>query len=133
MVQVLYTLPPYSLFLIMYPYLVHIHAMGKARERGQWITDHVGWASDQCLPYRFNANISEREHIHIGGVLTIQAPGPLMCTLAHGPRPVDKRFALADCAGKLEGCINPQHLRWCSGAERAEINARWARRQEEWE
>jgi hypothetical protein len=95
--------------------------MGIMTERRDWILAHVSHDAPGCLFYPFNADTSRPEYIDYGGRKS-WSPSRLMCTLAKGPPPPGKRFALAACAGKLEGCIHPKHVRWMDGAERAKLN-----------
>lgn len=95
--------------------------MGITAERRDWILAHVSHDGDDCLFYPFNADTSAKEFFNVLG-RTSWSPARLMCMLAHGEAPPGKRFALATCTGKLEGCIHPRHLKWMDGTERAIIN-----------
>lgn len=95
--------------------------MGITADRRNWILDHVKHEGEACLFYPYAADTSRPEFFNCLG-RTAWSPARLMCTLAHGEAPPGKRFALAECAGKLDGCVHPRHLKWMDGAERAILN-----------
>lgn len=95
--------------------------MGITAEKRAWMLAHVDYDGEACLFWPWNVDTAARDYFNFRGVAT-WSPARLMCTLAHGPQPPGKRFALAACAGKNDGCIHPKHLRWMDGAERAKIN-----------
>jgi hypothetical protein len=95
--------------------------MGIMAERLAWILEHRNHEGDDCLFYPFSADTSRQEWIEYGG-RTAWSPARLMCTLAHGDPPPGKRFAVACCVNKNEGCISPKHLEWLDGKQRHNIN-----------
>lgn len=83
-----------------------------------WLEEHKDNESDECLIWPFSRNVSGYASVKYRGAQ--QSACPVMCTLAHGPKPAPEYEAAHSCGKGHLGCINPQHLRWATPKENAE-------------
>ena len=81
-----------------------------------WLTAHVDYAGDECLPWPFSAKSQQGYGASTFNGKQMNA-SRIMCILAHG-EPADQKMDAAHSCGKgHEGCVNPRHLRWATTAE----------------
>jgi predicted DNA-binding protein (UPF0251 family) len=80
----------------------------------EWIDQHTGTESDECLIWPFARSPDGRAHMHGG------RPSRLMCERANGPAPSSTHQAAHSCGRAHLGCVNPRHLRWATAQENAE-------------
>lgn len=88
-------------------------------ERLKFFHDHRNDKDEgRCLMYPFGVTTMTTEYVK--GIGNIQ-PNRLMCTLAHGHAPADRRYYAVNTTMhcKSENCIHPTHLKWATGPERA--------------
>lgn len=81
-----------------------------------WITAHVGYGGDDCLPWPFESWSQGRGIIRLPGGQNMIA-SRYMCILAHGEPPTPEHEAAHNCGKGHLGCMNPRHLRWATSAE----------------
>lgn len=81
----------------------------------QWIIDHIGHSSDQCLTWPFGTRADGRGAILIDG--RHQYAHRHMCLLAHGEAPSPDYETAHSCGRGHFGCVNPKHLRWATRSE----------------
>lgn len=81
----------------------------------EWIFDHLGYKSDDCLKWPFSTDDSGYGSIRYEDRTT--SPHRLMCILAHGERPTADHEVAHNCGKGDEGCVNPKHLRWATHTE----------------
>lgn len=85
--------------------------------RIDWIKANAGHSDkDACLMWPFPHK--SRPNIKWGGVG--QTAARVMCTLAHGQAPTPEHQAAHSCAQGVQGCVNPNHLRWATHLENME-------------
>jgi DNA-binding transcriptional regulator YiaG len=81
-----------------------------------WIRKHIGYCSDDCLPWPFAKDPHYGRGIFglNGKVLWAHR---YMCELVHGPAPDDRPQAAHSCGNGHLGCCNPRHLSWKTNSE----------------
>lgn len=84
---------------------------GEVRE---WLSAHVRHEGIDCLHFPYAKKRSGYGCIRFDGFTMAHR---WMCHEAHGPAPEGKPFALHDCGKGTEGCVNPRHLYWGTGAQ----------------
>lgn len=86
---------------------------GKGAAR-QWLIDHAGHQSDDCLQWPFSRS---RGYGHFGHLGKNHSAHRFMCELVHGPAPSPKHHASHDCGRGDQGCVNPRHIFWKTPAQ----------------
>jgi hypothetical protein len=81
-------------------------------EAQAFLLRHVRTTSDDCIPWPYGQTAGYGQ-ININGrpMLTSRR----MCLLAHGAPPFKRAEAAHRCGNRI--CINPNHIRWATGAE----------------
>lgn len=82
-----------------------------------WLEAHVDHNEDECLIWPFQRNPSGYASVKVKGKQS--GACPVMCEMAHGPKPSPLHEAAHSCGKGHEGCINPKHLRWATKKENA--------------
>lgn len=93
------------------------------KKRYDWIKAHAFDDNPKCILYPYRISIAEAHYIShdIPSLPKRVGAGRIMCHVAHGPAPEGKRWAMADCAMRKDGCINPAHVNWRSMKDRMRI------------
>ena len=89
----------------------------KAPQRSlrEWMESHANYKGDDCLrwPYHYNGDgyaTTVFDGRHMGAHRA-------MCILKHGDAPFEGAQAAHSCGRGHKGCLNPNHIRWLSGAD----------------
>lgn len=77
----------------------------------EWIVDHLDHEGEECLKWPFSCS-GGRGRIELDGRNLIAAR--VMCALKYGDAPSPKYQAAHSCGKGLEGCTNPNHIRWAT-------------------
>lgn len=87
-----------------------------AGQMQEWLTSHVDYAEDDCLPWPFGRlNNGYGRYSEPGGEAGVASR--VMCIRAHGEPPTLDHEAAHSCGRGHEGCVNPRHLRWATSIE----------------
>jgi hypothetical protein len=86
----------------------------------QWLVDHVGYKSDECLIWPFAR--SRRDGRAIGKYELAEHgmmhdPCTYLLTATKGAKPSPGMQAAHSCGNGTGGCVNPSHLRWATARE----------------
>lgn len=80
-----------------------------------WLLEHVNHVGDGCLIWPFARTADGRGAVKFRGKQGLAAP--VMCELAHGPRPTPNHETAHSCGKGHMGCVHPGHLRWATHTE----------------
>lgn len=80
-----------------------------------WIEEHSTYEGDECLKWPYQR--SDKGYAAVKRNGKQRAACPVMCEIAHGPKPTPDHEAAHSCGKGHEGCINPKHLRWATHTE----------------
>lgn len=81
----------------------------------EWIEEHVGHESDECLLWPFGKVKSG-----YGAVAGTYAHR-VMCETVNGPRPSSRHRAAHLCGRGHDGCVHPKHVKWKTCREIADM------------
>jgi hypothetical protein len=83
-----------------------------------WLEEHKDYAGDDCLIWPF-ARGTAHGYAQVKYKGKQQNACPVMCEMAHGPKPTPEHEAAHSCGKGHLGCINPRHLSWKTPKENA--------------
>lgn len=82
-----------------------------------WLTEHIGYAADDCLIWPYGRDNHGYARIQYGG--KHRTAHSIMCEKVCGPPPTHKHEVRHLCGNGSLGCVNPLHLKWGTRRENA--------------